>query len=77
MAPIVGAVKKTQRCGKLPDTTVGVNDLAGFFEAPQIGPGNIAFGIMVLPIASPANTPCSFEPELTLIPAISARAIAY
>ena len=40
---------------------------AGFIDAPQIGPANIASSSTNEPIAIPAMTPFSFEPVETLM----------
>ena len=37
----------------------------GFIDAPLIGPANMASNKTTLPIANPANIPCSFEPVAT------------
>ena len=44
----------------------GASDLAGFIEAPQIGPANIASKAMTEPTAMPAVIPFSFAPVETL-----------
>jgi hypothetical protein len=36
-------------------TTAGANERAGFIEAPQIGPANIASNAITAPIAAPAT----------------------
>ena len=41
------------------------SDRAGFMEAPQIGPANIASSRTTEPMAMPANSPCSFGPVET------------
>ena len=49
------------------DENTARRDLAGFMEAPEMGPPNMASNNTVEPIASPANMPCSFEPCATFI----------
>jgi len=46
----------------LPETIAGDKLLAGFIDAPQIGPANMASKSTTPPIASPAIVPVSLEP---------------
>ena len=64
-APIGGAVKYIHRCSKCPETSAGASERAGFMEAPQIGPANIASNAMTAPTAMPAVMPFSFAPVET------------
>ena len=45
----------------------GPNDLAGFMDAPQMGPANMASKPTMEPIARPANRPRSLLPVATLM----------
>ena len=65
-APMIGAVRYTQRFSIWPDRMAGASDLAGFMEAPQIGPANMASRPMTEPMAIPAVIPFSFAPTETL-----------
>ena len=65
MAPKIGAIIYIQRCSKCPETNAGAIERAGFIEAPEIGPANIASSKTVEPIAIPANKPCSLLPCAT------------
>ena len=47
------------------DIKAGAKERAGFMDAPQIGPANIASNNTTEPIAIPANIPCSLLPEAT------------
>lgn len=51
---------------RLPVKRAGARDLAGFMDAPEIGPANNASRPTVAPIAMPAIMPFSFEPVETL-----------
>jgi hypothetical protein len=42
IAPKVGAVKYTHKLLRLPATKAGAKERAGFIDAPEIGPANIA-----------------------------------
>lgn len=64
-APDTGAMIYTHRKSRFPATTAGAIDLAGFMEAPLIGPANMASSKTTEPIASPANKPCSLDPVAT------------
>ena len=46
--------------------SAGARERAGFIEAPQAGPANIASSAMTPPIAMPAVMPFSFAPVDTL-----------
>lgn len=67
MEPIKGAVRYTQREFKFPETIEGASERAGFIDAPQIGPANIASKPMIEPMAIPAVIPFSFAPVETFI----------
>ena len=45
----------------------GAIERAGFMDAPQMGPANMASNPTTEPIASPANMPCSLLPTATLM----------
>ena len=47
------------------ETTAGASDLAGFIEAPQIGPANIASKAITEPTTIPAVIPFSLAPVET------------
>src|SRR5439155_5493285 len=64
-APAMGATKYSQSALKWPDTTAGASDRAGFIEAPQIGPANIASSPITEPTAIPAVIPFSLAPVET------------
>ena len=49
----------------LQEIMAGANDRAGFMDAPQIGPANIASRPTTDATAMPAVIPFSFAPELT------------
>jgi hypothetical protein len=66
-APIIVAVKSIHKCSRCPDIIAGASERAGFIDAPQIGPANIASNKTVEPIAKPANIPCSLLPVATFI----------
>ena len=57
----MGALRYIQRCCQLLLTNAGASDRAGFIEAPETGPANIAPGRTTIPIANPANIPCSLS----------------
>jgi len=48
-----------------PDTNAGASDRAGFIDAPQIGPANIASKPMTEPTTIPAVIPFSAAPVET------------
>jgi hypothetical protein len=50
-APAAGATRYIQTCCKWPEINAGANDRAGFIDAPQIGPANIASRPMTAAIA--------------------------
>lgn len=54
------------RCWKFPLTTAGASERAGFIDAPQAGPANIAPKPTTPPIAIAAVIPFSFAPVDTL-----------
>lgn len=66
-APKIGAVRYTQRLSVWPETIAGARERAGFMDAPQIGPANIASSRITDPMAMPANNPCSLDPVATPI----------
>ena len=66
IAPTVGAMRYTQRYCTFPLTTAGERDRAGFIEAPQMGPANMASRAITDPMAIPAVIPFSFAPVETL-----------
>src|SRR2546421_7427198 len=65
-APSTGATRYTHNAARCPDKTAGASERAGFIDAPQIGPANIASNPMTPPTAMPAMTPVSFGPVDTL-----------
>jgi hypothetical protein len=66
-APKIGERIYNHKYSVCPDMMAGASDLAGFIDAPVIGPANIASNNITEPIAIPANNPCSFDPVATLI----------
>lgn len=64
-APRVVATIYSHRCVRCPDTIAGAIDLAGFIEAPQIGPANMASKPTTAPMAMPAVMPFSLAPVET------------
>jgi hypothetical protein len=55
LAPKIVATIYTHKQWVFPDTIAGPMDLAGFIEAPQIGPANMASNPTVAPMAIPAK----------------------
>jgi hypothetical protein len=66
-APKIGAKIYIHKCCKLPETTAGAMDRAGFIEAFVMGPANMASNNTTPPIAIPATTPISLLPVETFI----------
>src|SRR5687768_1594103 len=62
-APNSGATTYTYIFRTFPDISAGATDRAGFIDAPQIGPANIASSATVPPIAIPAMTPAPSTPS--------------
>lgn len=62
---MVGAVRYSHRWCRLPLTNAGAIERAGFIDAPEIGPANIASKATTAPIAAPAIIPFSFAPVET------------
>ena len=53
--PKIGAIKYSHRISIFPETNAGPKLLAGFIDAPQIGPANQASRKTVKPIKNGAN----------------------
>src|SRR5207253_6828357 len=64
--PTRGASKYSQSVPTWPETSAGASERAGFIDAPQIGPANIASRATTAPIAVPAMIPFSCAPVETL-----------
>src|SRR5215212_5930212 len=58
--PEMGAKIYIHKNEKCPEIRAGAKDLAGFIDAPLIGPANIASNKITQPMANPANIPFSF-----------------
>lgn len=65
--PIMGAEIYSHNDCRFPEISAGASERAGFIDAPQMGPANIASNNTVVPIAMPASVPVSFEPCDTLM----------
>ena len=59
---MIGAIRYTHKAVRLPETTAGANERAGFMDAPEIGPANRASKAITPPTAIPAISPFSFAP---------------
>src|SRR5690606_1538062 len=64
-APATGPTRYNHRSCTCPLTTAGATDRAGFIDAPEIVPANIASSATTAPIAAPAMIPVSRLPVET------------
>lgn len=65
IAPPNVATRYNHKCSKLPETTAGASERAGFIEALVTGPANNASSPTTVPMATPAIRPFSLAPNAT------------
>jgi hypothetical protein len=63
--PMIGASRYTHKCSVCIEINAGASERAGFIEAPEIGPANIASNPTTAPIEIPANAALCLVPFAT------------